>query len=319
TDSKPRILKLTGDAATSLEVTDMQAQSSARVERATGADGKPVTGPLQLSNLTLAPGDYLVVAKGTDGAYTLETTVSTDAAAASTAPTEREPNDAVEQAQALQEGERISGVISPDGDVDQYRVSIVTPEDITIHLEPDPGCPVVFALNWDSWSGSMPKALISGKSFAYTARLRPDDYTISVQHDTQCSTATRYTIWFDATNLPAFGDIEPNDSFAEASAMPPDLKVEGTVGQFTDGDWFKLPKVEKDTGVSIVATGEVEVALTDGKPTSSAQLSPSPLAKKSDEPSTAGKPTPPGNPAPGALKAELKFANAEIAAYWHRG
>lgn len=55
--------------------------------------------------------------------------------------------------------------------------------------------------------------------------------------------------------------------------MPPNLKVEGTVGQFSDADWFRLPKVEKDTGVSIVSTGAVEVALTDGKPTSSAQMS----------------------------------------------
>ncbi|WP_210269818.1 vWA domain-containing protein [Hyphomicrobium methylovorum] len=372
-DSKPVTLKLTGEAATSLEVTDMQAQSSARVERATGADGAAVAGPLQLSNLTLAPGDYLVVVKGTDGAYTLETTISADAAAESATPTEREPNDAVEQAQALQEGERIAGVISPDGDIDQYRVSIVTPEDITIHFEQDPVCPVVFVLNWDSWSGSTPKAVISDKSFAYAARLRPNDYTISLQHDTQCEKATSYTIGFDATNLPAFGDVEPNDSLAEASAMPPDLKVEGTVGQFTDADWFKLPTVEKDTGVSIAVTGEIEVALTDGKPTSSAQLSqptiiaggdkgesvkgtvpagataairvmgkgaytlavtmdgrepvstadapvyPSSAAKNTSEPSTAGKSAPAGNAAPGALKAELKFAAQEIAAYWHRG
>lgn len=372
-DSKPFTLKLTGDAATSLEVTDMQAQSSARVERATGADANTVAGPLQLSNLTLAPGDYLVVAKGTDGAYTLETTVSTDAAAASALPMEREPNDAVEQAQALQEAERVAGVISPDGDIDQFRLSIVTPEDITIHLEPDPGCPVVFALNWDSWSGSMPKALVSDKSFAYTARLRPNDYTISLQHDTQCAIATRYTIGFDATNLAAFGDVEPNDSLAEASAMPPNLKVEGTVGQFTDADWFKLPKVEKDTGVSIVATGEIEVALTDGKPMSSAQLSQPTIiasgdsgepvkgtvpagvtaairvmgkgaytlavtmdghttvatadapasslstAKNSDEPPAVAEPAHRSNAAPGALKAELKFATPEIAAFWHRG
>jgi von Willebrand factor type A domain len=373
TDSKPRTFQLTGDAATSLEVTDMQAQSSARVERETGADGKPVAGSLQLSNLTLAPGDYLVVAKGTDGAYTLETTVSADAAPASGAPTEREPNDAAEQAQALNEGERIAGVISPDGDVDQYRVSIVTPEDIAIHLEPDQGCPVVFALSWDSWSGSKPTASITGKSFTYSARLQPGDYTISVQHETQCSTESRYTIGFDATNLGTFGDIEPNDSFAEASAMPSNLKVEGTVGQFTDDDWFRLPKVEKDTGVSIVAAGDVEVALTDGKPTSSAQMSqptviasgdkvepvkgtvpagataairvkgrgpftiavtmddratvptagaspsPSALAKKSDEPPPVVEPALPRNPAPGALKMDLEFDSAEIAAYWHRG
>lgn len=273
TDSKPRTIQLTGDAATSLEVTDMQAQSSARVERATGADGKPVAGPLQLSNLTLAAGDYLIVAKGTDGAYTLDTTISADATPASGASTEREPNDAVEQAQALNEGDRIAGVISPDGDVDQYRVSIVTPEDIAIQLEPDQGCPVVFALSWDSWSGSKPTASITGKSFAYPARLQPGDYTISVQHETQCSTASRYTIGFDATNLGTFGDIEPNDSFADASVMPSELKVEGTVGQFTDDDWFRLPRVEKDTRVSIVAAGEVEVALTDGKPTSSAPMS----------------------------------------------
>lgn len=163
----------------------MQAQSTARIERAVGANGTPAAGPLQLSNLTLAPGDYLVVVKGADGAYTLETTVSAEAAAASALPMEREPNDAVEQAQALQEGERIAGVISPDGDIDQFRLSIVTPEDIMIHLEPDQGCPVVFALNWDSWSGSRPKATISGKSFAYPARLQPGDYTISVQHDLQ--------------------------------------------------------------------------------------------------------------------------------------
>ena len=114
----------------------------------------------------------------------------------------------------------------------------------------------------------MPKASIAGKSFAYTS-----PSAAGRLHDFR---AARFAVLdrdplhdrFDATNLPAFGDIEPNDSFAEASAMPPDLKIEGTVGQFTDGDWFKLPKVEKDTGVSIVATGEFEVALTDGKPTS---------------------------------------------------
>src|SRR6185312_56090 len=283
TDSKPRTFQLTGDAATSLEITDMQAQSSARVERATGADGKPVAGPLQLSNLTLAAGDYLIVAKGTDGAYTLDTTVSADAAHASGASTEREPNDAVEQAQALNEGERIAGVISPDGDVDQYRVSIVTPEDIAVHLESDQGCPVVFALSWDSWSGSKPTASITGKSFAYPARLQPGDYTISVQHETQCSTASRYTIGFDATNLGAFGDIEPNDSFADASVMPSDLKVAGTVGQFTDDDWFRLPRVEKDTRVSIVAAGDVEVALTDGKPTSSAPMSQTTVIASGDQ------------------------------------
>src|SRR4029079_19769134 len=57
----------------------------------------------------------------------------------------------------------------------------------------------------------------------------------------------------------------------------------GTCGACSGGDGFSIPRGEKDTRVSIVAAGDVEVALTDGKPTSSAPMSQTTVIASGDQ------------------------------------
>lgn len=271
-DKKLRNFQLTGQAAASMEVTDLNGVAAARVDRRADAASNAAPDHLQLNGLALAPGEYLMVVTGRDGDYVLASEEVSPAEVV-TSPREREPNDELDQAQALDQGSRIAGTLSTDTDLDQYRMSLRMPQAIAVHLDADEVCPVEFSFNWTSASGKKATAVVKGKGFAYPARLDAGDYTIALQQKSQCGPAA-YTLWYDPMpELGEVGDIEPNDFFGSARPLSPDLKVAGTVGQFEDDDWFLLPVTAKDTTVSIIPTGDVEITLTDGKATSSFQLS----------------------------------------------
>ena len=272
-DNKLRKFQLTGEAAASMEVTDLNGVASARVERRADAAGKPTSDPLQLADLALAPGEYLLIVKGRDGDYVIASE-AVQAAEKAGPPPEREPNDELDQAQALEQDGPITGTLSTDSDIDQYRISLRTPQAIAIHLDTNESCPVEFSLNWTSWSGKRAITTVRGKGFVYPARLEAGDYIIALQQKAPCATPGAYAVWYDAMpDLGDVGDIEPNDYFGSARPLSPELKVAGTVGQFEDEDWFRLPLVENDVTVTIIPTGDVEITLTDGKATSSFQLS----------------------------------------------
>ncbi len=85
-----------------------------------------------------------------------------------------------------------------------------------------------------------------------------------------CEQPVDYTLSYKATlDTEAVGDVEPNDTVETARPLQSDLTVSGTVGQFDDPDWFRLPTVSADTPVKVTATGQVSLSVTDGVPTSS--------------------------------------------------
>lgn len=272
-DTKTRSFELTGDGATALDVLDTQGQSSGRLERSKDAGGQPVPGPLDLSGLALPPGNYFVSVTGKDSDYTLASSVTDAPPPASDTVAEREPNDNTDEEQPLHDGETIKGSLKDYNDPDIYRLSLATRQGVDIQFAPTTDCPAgsyVAAFEWDSDNGQFPRiSAPSGQVADYKAVLEPGDYTLSIRSQL-CEQPVDYTLSYKATlDTEAVGDVEPNDTVETARPLQSDLTVSGTVGQFDDPDWFRLPMVSADTPVKVTATGQVSLSVTDGVPTSS--------------------------------------------------
>ncbi|MEO6014571.1 MAG: VWA domain-containing protein [Devosia sp.] len=349
-DANVRHFSVTGDAALSLEVLDSRGQSSAHVDRSIDASGQPVLGPLDLSGLTLAPGEYIVAINGKDGDYTLgddraaSPPVSTDLA-------EIEPNDSSEEAEPILEGKLLTAQLGTPSDQDTFRISLANRQGIDFRLATEVNCPVRFQIGWDSALGEIPGfEPEAGQKAQYRALLEAGDYFVIVRPNGECAPTASYTIGYATIpNMPEVGDVEPNDIYSAARPVPPSLEISGTVGEFSDADWFRLPKVDVDTAVTLTATGIVNLSLTDGLPTSSSLAgAPTELAGGyAADPITAIIPAGraaalrvsanrPGDytlkiemagvtPAPAEtvattpLTMQLKLDETAIAAYWHRG
>jgi hypothetical protein len=339
-----------------MEVIDTQNQSSARADRASDAEGRAVPGPLELKDLALPPGDYVLSISGSNGDYLIESSETEPPKVTAGTAAEREPNDRAEDAQLLSEGERLSAEISSSSDADHYRLSLSSPKGVAIRLDPAETCPAVLKLTWDTWNGGVVSARATAPGFVYEGLLRAGDYLIRIEPDMQCGeTRLPYSIGFDlAPDLPNTGDIEPNDSFNDGRPMPNNMSVDGFVGQFSDDDWFTLPRVASDTEATLRVTGDVYIELTDGKAMSSGIMAPPTLIASGDPLAAAAGVIPAGAAAairvtkagepsaykleiemasataiakgpaaastpPAALEAKLAFDETEIAAFWHRG
>jgi len=350
--SNLRQFSITGEAVSSIEVTDTQNQSSARADRPSDAEGKAVPGPLELKDMALAPGDYILSVSGSGGDYVVTTSATEPPKVVAGVAQEREPNDAEERAQQLVEGERVVAELSPTSDADTYRMTVRARGGVGVAIDVGNDCWLAPTMSWASWSGVSPRLYAKGKGFVYRALLDPGDYIIRVQADMSCEApAVPYTIGFDLDpDIAEVGDVEPNDVFNIGRPMPADFKVSSTVGEFGDVDWFRLPTVEADTQVTLRVTGDVELMLTDGKASSSSGMAlPKEIAVSYfGEPITGVVPagttaavrikgfkdtaaytlevemaghaaTAPAVAPVGSLTAELALDSKEVAAYWHRG
>jgi len=168
---------------------------------------------------------------------------------------EREPNDDVSRAHLLRFGVSRSGLIFDDGDKDYYTFSVNSADHVELALTPPPDLAMrltLWELSRNRAASQVVRARTSepGTPLSYRALLPPGDYTAEVRAERGRSNAP-YEIRLnrlDPFDLPA--DLEPNDTKAQASFLPPDLTAVGTVGEFEDEDWYLLPPVMQDTHVT---------------------------------------------------------------------
>jgi hypothetical protein len=203
-----------------------------------------------IANLYLLPGQHWlrVEASSGDQEYTLRVI--------SLGPpdprAEREPNDDVSRAHLLRFGVPRSGLIFDEGDRDYYTFSVNNTDHVELTLVP----PHDLAMRLTLWELSRNIAAFRvfrarspepGTTLRYRTLLPPGDYTTEVRAESGHSN-TPYEIRLarlDPFDLPV--DLEPNDEQIQAVVLPPDLTAVGTVGEFEDYDWYRLPTLTRDT------------------------------------------------------------------------
>ena len=223
--------------------------------------GESVDGAVGASahSVFLLPGDYWIKVSGKDGPYAL-TAVPTGPLDISS---EREPNDSDSQAQILNFGVVRLGQISDSTDRDTYRFSLFAPDHIQLKVEPAAGDEIAVELEWGYPSPKRPQGSTSSKSYNYDALLDPGDYIVRLSSKRRSSSPYKIElIRADPFILP--DDLEPNDTPAQARALPTSLSIEGSVVSLLDEDWFTLPLLERPTKITVQVTGSVEPSLIDG-------------------------------------------------------
>jgi len=230
---------------------------SSAVERLKEGNREGDTGPFLISNLFLLPGQHWLKVESYGGVadYTLR--------AVPMGPPdphgEREPNDDASRAHLLRFGVPRTGLILEAEDLDYYQFSLSATDHIELALSPHGNLAPRLTL-WEL-SRNRPGARIfrhsatePGSEFVYEGLLPQGDYIVEVKAESGGSDAP-YRIHLarlDPFDLPA--DLEPNDEAAQARPLPPDLTIEGTVGQlFGDGDWYRLPPLDADTELTLTA------------------------------------------------------------------
>jgi len=228
---------------------------STSVERLKEGNRAGDTGPFSISNLFLLPGRHWLLVESREGLadYTLR--------AVPMGPTdpnaEREPNDDASRAQLLRFGVPRTGLIFEVDDRDFYHFSLSVTGHIELALSPHGELTprlTVWELSRNRTGEQIFRhsATEPGAEFVYEGLLPPGDYLVEVKAENGGSD-TPYRIRLarlDPFDLPT--DLEPNDQAAQARQLPPDLTIEGTVGQlYGDKDWYRLPPLERDTDLTI--------------------------------------------------------------------
>ena len=305
-----------------------------------------------IANLFLLPGQHWLRVEASAGDH--EYTLRVVPLGVPDLRTEREPNDDVSRAHLLRFGISRSGLIFDEGDHDYYTFSVNNTDHIELSLIPPSDLTMRFTL-WELSRNSRADQVFRAKSpepgaeFRYRGLLPPGDYTAEVRAETGRSSAP-YEIRLarlDPFNLP--GDLEPNDQKTQAAALPLSLKVVGTVGDFDDDDWYRLPPLARDTPAKFTVIDRPEGSFS---PTSFLQLyhseedRPAKIAEWSEEDGAYHATLPAGSPmfvrlrGRGAYRLDVEFEGGPatkpradplpvrasfsssshvFAAYWHQG
>ena len=164
---------------------------------------------------------------------------------------EREPNDEEAFAETLRAGIPRVGFILERGDRDVYsfalreaghvKFDVTSPPDISLMV-------TVFRNIGPSYSFS---AGSKGESVHMDVMLPPGDYQAVVGSNDKGS-LTPYKLRFDFLDPFARSvDQEPNNDFAEAAPLPSNLVLKGSVGEYGDKDFYRLPTVPSETSMRV--------------------------------------------------------------------
>lgn len=245
--------RATGEAVTNLMVTDDHNRLIGSGQHLPGAKNTEAT------EVYLYPGTYIVTVVGKDGSYGLTAIPSGPPDPSQ----EREPNDKDSDAHRLSFGFARHGKLPDTSDKDCYRFSLAAPEHVSLELDPPKDGDVSFEIEWGYPSSKRPRVENVTKHTTFDALLEPGDYTVRLRANKPSQES--YTIRLnrlDLFSLPA--DLEPNDSPPQAGPLPPNFKVSGQVGQFSDDDWYTLPISKADSALRVSSTGTVELKVRDG-------------------------------------------------------
>jgi hypothetical protein len=233
-------------------LTWLSAGSQTQGEADVSKDGTTAT----LWDLYLPPGRYWFQILA-NGPYTLQLFPS----GAPSPGAEHEPNNDELTAEPLVPGVPRTGRLSSVADQDVYHFSSDVDQHVAIHVTPPSHGAIT--MRFETSDEPVGTAIAAGGAVLdYETLIHPGDYDIKLTTDSP-SQGT-YTIEVDhADPFVTAGDLEPNDTPAQASPMPADLVVDGS-GWSGDADWYQLPSLTSDAPISVSTTGTVDlVALTD--------------------------------------------------------
>ena len=327
----PQIWQLTVDGE-GLQRVEVVGADGTTLEYATVSDNGTHA---QISDLFLTPGDHWFHLEGDSGDYVIKVVP--------TGPPdpngEHEPNNDATNGERLDLGQTRNGRLVEQSDVDFYRFSLAAHEHIVLTIDEPTDGTVAANLSWGNTtivkiSGSQP-----GESLVYDADLEPGDYNIALT-PVQTSEGQYHISFKRADPFLLADDQEPNNSIDQARPIPPTLSVSGTVGGETnDDDWYLLPALDTETGVTVTATFENSgsVSISDGTTpidlTQNADgtfsgrmpagagyaLRISGIGKYTASVAFADGPKPAPAPAAPKVTMDLKLDASTIAAYWTEG
>jgi hypothetical protein len=318
-------IEATGAGITAVEMRDARGTVGAHVETTPETRERAV-----LKDVMLIPGQHFLAVAGKDGTYALalSTTGKPDPNA------EREPNDLDADAVVLGFGDRRTGTLAAPFDTDLYRFTLTATERVSVHVDVEGSCPPKFQLSWPVHALVLPTALITAPDFVYRAQLELGDYSVSLRAQA-CDSESRYRIRLERDDPGrTSADLEPNDAPELARPLPPSLSVSGTVGEFTDNDWFKLPELAKATRATIRKTGAIAAVVQTGTLGAPDEI---PVASDGTVTLPAGTPVrigvegrgaytlevalegvEAGRPLPAGVTLALSFPDPRVAAFWPR-
>ena len=169
---------------------------------------------------------------------------------------EREPNNDDSYAQPLRAGIPRAGLLLNSDDRDFYSFSLREPGHILLQVT---GPPEVTLRVTVYRQGNRPSYTFSGRTPGERARmdlmLPTGDYLVNVRAVDKGS-VTPYKLRLDYLDpFAPPSDQEPNNEFGDASPLPGDLVLRGSVGEYSDYDWYRLPTVFRETAVRFQVLG----------------------------------------------------------------
>jgi len=200
-----------------------------------------------LEDLVLAPGDHVFRIRTLGSDYAIEMTPlgPPDPEA------EREPNDDDVRAEAYEVGERKTGRLPTQEDIDHFRFTLAAPDHIRLHLDQPDDADFDLTLTSAGQEVLRQHAVEPGGVLDLDLALLPGDYLLRLRPRQPSEGIYELT----TERLDPFAlavDQEPNDDAATARPAPASLLLlGGRAGGGTDYDWFELPALAESSTVTI--------------------------------------------------------------------
>jgi outer membrane protein OmpA-like peptidoglycan-associated protein len=213
------------------------------------------SGTLVIPNLYLAAGKHFIEVgwtRSASGPYTLRAVPL----GKPDLRMEREPNDDESFANPLRAGISRVGFLLDGKDRDNYSFALREPGRVLLQVTSPPG----IKLNVRVYrTGGKPSytftARAKGESMRMDVMLPPGDY-LAVLGSYDVGSRTPYKIRLDLLDpFSSPPDREPNNDYAEAAPLPPDLVLRGSVGEYGDEDWYLLPTLSRETSMRVQVLG----------------------------------------------------------------
>lgn len=210
---------------------------------------------LVVPNLFLTPGRHAIEVRphsSVSGAYTLRLVPL----GKPDLRMEREPNDQESYAHPLRPGIPRVGLLLDSEDNDHYTFALREPGHVLVQSASPAG---VTQRVYVYRKGGTPSHTVTARSKGEAVRmdlmLPPGEYLVRVR-STDAGSRAPYKLRLDMLDpftTPA--DREPNNEYDEAAPLPSDLVLRGSVGEYSDYDWYRLPVLPRETAMRVQVLG----------------------------------------------------------------
>lgn len=164
---------------------------------------------------------------------------------------EREPNDQDAFAEALRAGIPRVGFLLDRRDRDSYSFSLRESGRVLVQVASPPDVSLMVTVSRAVGPLHRFTAKSMGENMRMDVTLPPGDY-VAIVHSTDKGSRTPYKLRLDLLDPFATPvDREPNNYHTEAAPLPSDLVLRGSVGEYGDYDWYKLPALTAETSMRI--------------------------------------------------------------------